>query len=231
MIDSTVPTSRRRYLSQSELAQFANITITDTDEADNVINQAEEMIDAYVGFENKFIPQIYRELVESATSLSFTLDDDHQNTFDKDYFKGCEVEIIGGTGEGQRRIITASTRAGVCTIDSAWTTTPDATSFYKIYQLGKFPRHQDVFASDTTPIVIYKSIPEAVKRAVAAQVAYIIKMGDDFFNSDKADLQSENIGDYSYSKKENAAGTVSLIAPKAKQLLRGLVNRVGQITI
>lgn len=231
MVDSTLPTSRRRYLSQAELAQFANITITDTTEADDVINQAEEMIDSYIGFENKFIPQKFYELVESATSLSFTLDDDHQNTFDKDYFKGCEVEIVGGTGEGQRRIINGSTRAGVCTIDSAWTTTPDATSFYKIYQLGKFPRPQDVMSSNTNPIVFYKSIPEAVKRAVAAQVAYIIEMGDEFFNGDKSDLQSENIGDYSYSKKENAAGTVSLIAPKAKQLLRGLVNRVGQIII
>lgn len=230
MVSSTLPTSRRRYLSQDELTQFANITITDTDEADDVISQAEEMIDAYVGFENKFIPQIYSELVESATNLTFTLDDDHQNTFDKDHFKGCEVEIIGGTGEGQRRTITGSTRAGVCTVDSAWDNNPDSTSFYRIYQLGKFPRPCDVISSNNEPVVVYKSIPEAVKRAVAAQVKYIIEMGDTYFDTDKSELTGESIGDYSFTKDSNKmAGTASLIAPKAKQLLRGLVNRVGQI--
>jgi hypothetical protein len=228
-VSSALATSRRNYLSQTELAQMANITITDTAEADDVINQAEEMIDGYIGFEDKFIPMQISETVERASTLSFTLDAIHQNCYDRDHFKGCEVEIIGGTGEGQRRKITASTREGVCTIDSAWTTLPDSTSFYNIYQLGKFPRYQDVKFSNEDPIVIYKSIPEAVKRAIAAQVEYIIEMGDSYFNGDKANIKSESIGDYSYTKDK--VGTASLIAPKAKQLLHGLVNRVGQLCL
>lgn len=234
-VTSTFPTTRRGYLSQDELEQYANLTVTDSAEADDNISQAEELIDSYVGFQEKFFPHndLYYGTFETVTSSTqMTLDSRHQSNNGVDYFKGCEIEIVGGTGAGQRVKIAANTNAGVITTE-AFTTTPDTTSFYKIYQLGKFPRKCDVI-SDTISgeARYYKSIPEAVKRAVAAQVQYAIEMGESYFQSDAIDKNSESIGDYSYSKGSSASsGLHSLLAPKAKLYLRGIVNRKGTILV
>src|SRR3990167_2995659 len=227
---TTSYTSRRGYLTQTELAEFTDITVTDAAEADDQINQAEEMIDAYVGSQQKFYDYELKGKAAAGGSSSITLQSNQQSIYDIDYFKLCEVEIIGGTGVGQRRKVTASTLAGVLTVDTAWTTTPDSTSFYKIWQLGKFPRQQDVhFYSEQTPSTYYKSIPEAVKRAVAAQVEYRIAMGEAFFKTDASEKVSERIGDYSYenasSQGVGTLGVEKLIAPKAKLLLRGIKSR------
>jgi type II secretory pathway pseudopilin PulG len=231
-VSSTTPTSRRSYLSQSELAQFANITITDATEADDQISQAEEMIDQYVGAQQRFYPYTLNGKAVSGGASTITLSTLHQNTMQIDYLKWCEIEIIGGTGAGQRRKITGQTYAGVITVDSPWSTAPDSTSVYKIYQLGKFPRPKDVFFDgDTTPNQYYKSIPENVKRAVAAQVEFIIEMGSRFFSSDQIEKQSESIGDYSYTNAANYQGVSRLIAPKAKMLLRGIRNITGEIVL
>jgi hypothetical protein len=227
-VTSTAATSRRGYLSQSELEQFANIQVTDTSEADDRISQAEEMIDAYIGFQEKFMTESIKGLCSAFGSTSFTLESTQQNVYDIDYFKLCEVEILGGTGAGQRRKVTASTKAGVLTIDTAWSTNPTTSSLYKISQIGKFPRTCDIetytSGSNTT---YYKAIPEAIKRAVAAQVEYVIEMGDSFFAGDKSEMESESIGDYSYTKGQGVASISKLISPKAKMLLKGIYNRTG----
>lgn len=231
-IQSTLPTSRRGYLSQDELKQLANITITDATEADDKISQAEEMIDAYVGPQDKYMVESIKGLASAGAASSITLETSQQNTFDIDYFKLCEVEILGGTGVGQRRKITASTKAGVLTVDSAWTTPPNNTSFYKISQIGKFPRGCDVETyTSGVNTTYYKSIPEAIKRAVAAQVEYFIEMGDAFFAGDKSEMESESIGDYSYTKGQGVGSIAKLISPKAKILLKGIFNRLGQIVV
>ena len=117
--------SRRQYVSQAELAEYADITITNTTEADDRISQAEELIDTYVGFQRKAVCDTIEGRVASATSTTITLEASrHQDTYQKNYFLYCEVEIIGGTGAGQRRTITGSTYEGVITT-SSWTTTPD----------------------------------------------------------------------------------------------------------
>jgi len=228
--------SRRRYLDQTELAQFADITIGDTTEADDQISMAEEMIDAYVGPQDKAYPHELQGRAAAGAGSSITLQSNQQSIYDINFFKYCEVEIIGGTGPGQRRVVTGSTLAGVLTVASAWTTTPDSTSFYRIYQLGKFPRIVDsTFYSEQTPSTYYKNIPEAVKRATAAQVEYRIAMGEGFFKTDQSEKVSERIGDYSYenisSSGAGSVGVEKLIAPKAKLLLRGFKNRLGQIVV
>lgn len=227
-ISSTQPTSRRGYLSQAELEQLANITVTNSAEADDKISQAEEMIDAYVGAQEKYMCEKIFGLTASATASSLTLESSQQNNYDNDYFKLCEIEIVGGTGVGQRRKITASTKTGVLSVDSTWDTTPSTDSFYKIYQLGKFPRVCDVESYTHLSITTYyKTIPEAVKRAVAAQVEYFIEMGDAFFAGDKSEMESESIGDYSYTKGQGVASISKLISPKAKIILKGIYNRTG----
>lgn len=227
--------SRRGYLTQTELAEYANITISDSDETDDQISQAEELIDAYVGFVDSFLHQSIRKFGVATSGTSTTLVDTSSDspllTTDDNFFKGCEIEIIGGTGEGQRRVITSSSKSGdSVTVVSAWTTTPDSTSAYRIYQLGKFPRRKDVFYDSPTE-TYYKSIPEAIKRATAAQVQYIIEMGADFFAGPQATFSSENLSKYGYTLADGHSGLSRLIAPKAKQLLtrNGLVNNTGML--
>lgn len=224
-ISSGQATSRRGYLSQDELKQFANITIQDTAEADDIISQAEEMIDAYVGYVRKHFEGVVEGLVSNANSATtFTLESEEQNIYEKDFFVLCEVEIVGGTGAGERRKITGSTKAGVITVDADISLSTD--SFYRIYQLGKFPRHEDVRLH--TNNTYYKQIPEAVKRATAFQVEYLKEEGSEFFNTDKQNMQSESIGDYSYTRAGGA--TIDrLLAPRVKQILRGYRVRSGRI--
>jgi hypothetical protein len=75
--------------------------------------------------------------------------------------------------------------------------------------------------------VIYKFIPEQVKRACLAQVEYMIEMGDDFFNSG-ADKKSEDIDNYRYDIPKSVN---RLVAPKAREYLQGIMNRKGNLII
>lgn len=219
-------------MSQAELETFADIVVTDATEADDQISQAEEIIDSYVGYQERFLDfEISGRCSSAGGSTFFYLESDALNVYDKDYFVGCEVEILGGTGVGQRRRITGSLRDdGKITVQDAWTTTPDTTSFYKIAQIGKFPRRCDVeYYTKSSPYQFFKQIPEQIRRAVAAQVDYMRSMGADYFNTDKAEKTSESISRYSYQKSSSGSGHLSLIAPRAKVLLQGIINRVGTI--
>lgn len=219
--------SKRLYLTHDELEEYTDITVTDTTEADDQITQAEELIDAYVGPQDRAVSGEYLGRMSAVSGSTFTLETDQQNMFYDDYFKYCVVEIVGGTGIGQIKKITSSTYAGVLTTEG-WDTTPDTTSVYKIYQLGKFPRkEEEYFDSENTPNKFYRHIVDAVRRATAAQVQYMIEMGANFFASDNTNVESESIGDYSYTKK--AGGVSALLAPKAKSYLRGIINRRGVI--
>lgn len=222
--------SRRKYVTAAEVATFTNGAYVAGDVSDDSLSRAEELIDAYVGFQNKYVPEILDGLAQFGSANTLQLESYQVNASQQDYYVGCEVEIIGGTGAGQRRIVSGSTLAGLITVDTAFDTAPDATSYYRIYQLGKFPRRQDAtFDGRHSPQRYYKWIPEAVKRATAAQWEFIKKMGDDYFRTDAADYQGENIGNYSYNKKQGQ--TAPLLAPKAKEYLRGLVNRKGTMSV
>lgn len=222
--------SRRGYLTHEELEEYAEISIIDGDEADDQISQAEEMIDDYVGFQEKFASEAINGQVSAVpTTTTFTLQADKITAYNAiDYFKNMHVEVIGGAGSGQTRKITGSNESGVLTVESVWGTPIDTTSIYKIYQLGKFPRSKDVY-SDTrvTPTKYYKSIVDDVKRAIAAQVQYMIEMGEAFFASN-GETVSTTIGDFSETKK-SGGGVKTLIAPKARHMLRGIMNRTGRL--
>jgi hypothetical protein len=226
-INSNLPTSRRGYLSQDELKQFANITIVDPTEADDVISQAEEILDAYIRRSDKFLVGDYRGIATDGTTTTLIdTSSDSRFNFDSGYFIGCEIEIVGGTNAGERRRISGYDKdTREVTVDTAFTATIDNTSVYIITQLGLFPRYKDVFHLDS---IYYKRIPEAIKRATAAQVEYIIEKGDSFFKGG-ADFKSESIDDYRYDRVEGSTGLAALIAPKARQFLSGYLNRVGQL--
>lgn len=220
--------SRRKYVTATEVNELCGTTPTDVQ-----ISEAEELIDAFVGYQDKFLSHQIDGLASAGGSTTLTLESVHQNVYHTNYFTYCEVEIVGGTGAGQRRTITSSTYAGVITVDTAFTTAPDSTSFYRIYQLGKYPRCKDSVYDSRNTSTHYKQIPEAIKRATAAQVEFMIEMGTSFFANDKSEMNSESIGDYSYNRGSGGEGGSidTLISPKAKQFLRGYRNRKGVILV
>lgn len=224
--------SLRKYATIDQVQEFADITSTNDAEFEDRISQSEEMIDAYVGTQQKHVDRIFTGRLTSVSGT--TLVDNSSDSplvFDDNYFSYCVVEIIGGTGSGQRKSVTASSKNDKSiTVDSAFTTTPDSTSVYKIYQIGKFPRHQDVY-HDPENLKYYKSIPDAVMRAVCAQMAFIVDKGDAYFAGDGSEMQSESIGNYSYSRGQgdSAASFVKFVSPRARTLLRGYKVSGGRI--
>jgi len=220
--------SRRKYLTTTEAEEYADIAIQDSAEADDQISQAEEMIDSYVGFQRKHISVQYKGMATSGTTLK--LIDTSNGTplnYNENYFNYCEVEIVAGTNVGEtRQIVSSDYSAESITVSAAFTAAIDSTSVYVIRQLGKFPREKDTFTRTVDGSTIYyKSIPEAVKRAVAAQLQFVIEKGVEFF-AGATDKDSETIGDYRYTVKK---GAERLIAPKARLILRGIVNRKGRM--
>jgi len=231
-IISTVPITRRGYISKGEYEQYTGTTVSDATAWEVLASKAEEMVDAYVGPQDSFMYSETTGRASAGGSSTITLQSDQQNISDVNYYERCEVEILGGTGAGQRNKVSSSTREGVLTMQTAWVTTPDSTSFYKIYQLGKFPRKHDVtFYSEQSPSTYYKQIPEEVKRAVCAQIEYMVEMGDEYFAGNDADKQSESIGDYSYTNASGSTGTNKMISAKSKLLLRGIKNRIGRLVV
>lgn len=227
-------TTKRGYLTIAELQSYANITVTDEAEAYENIEMAEEAIDAYVGFQDKFARSTYLGQVSSVSGTTIFDINDSTHLFMTDgFFTYMVLEVVGGTGAGQmRRIISSDRDNKSVTVGQAFSPQLDTTSVFKIYQLAKFPRVKDVI-TNREGTAYHKSIPEAVKRATAAQVEYVIQMGDSFFNTDQTDKQSEHIGNYSYSKGGGSGGGPSTLvlqtAPKARTLLAGIINRTGRI--
>ncbi|MEC5150875.1 hypothetical protein [Cryobacterium sp. GrIS_2_6] len=247
--------SRRQYIDSTYLTQYLSGTALSSDysSADDLISAAEEYIDAWVGHQDKFFrgisgtngvytppdpqdrraPTLYEvkgRVSQVINPTNFILQQYTQFVFQEDYLAGCWIEIIGGTGAGQTNHVTGSLLDGQVTVSSAWTTAIDATSVYRIYQLGKFPRLQDVyFDSINQPVRYYKMIPDAVRRATAAQCVFMNAKGRDFFDTDGAAMQSEHLGAYSYSRGAKSTSGSLYIAPDAKEALRGITNRMGKI--
>lgn len=217
--------TRRKYATVADVTAYDSTINTPSLED---ISQAEELIDSYVGYHCKSVEDTIIGRVASATSTTITLEANrHQNAFQANYLLNCVVEIMDGTGSGQFRTIKSSTLIGVVTVDDAWDTTPDSTSHYQIYQLSKFPREEDIYFDGNAAIPIYvKNVPEQIQKAVCAQVQFMKTEGANYFASNATDFSSESIGNYSYNR--GASDNVApLIAPRAKLLLRGFMNRKG----
>lgn len=221
--------TKRNYVSLADVqAVESGATLAQVD-------LAEQIVDAYVGAQQRHIPQTFQGDVTAVTNSNKTFADTSSTTQlnQRDgYFIGCVLEIIGGTGAGQSKLITGSDESDKSvTITDAFTTTPDTTSVFRIYQLGKFPRVKDVFQKQDGT-TYYKTIPDAVRQAVIAQVSFIIAKGNGFFTGDDGDKESESIGDYSYSRGNSGAQSaqVRMIGPRARTLLRGIKNSLGTLS-
>lgn len=219
---------------------YATLAVVQAEESAATLAQialAEQAIDNYIGAQQKHIPNTFRVEPTAFAGSNKTIYDTSNNTqlYQVDgYFVNCVIEIIGGTGAGQVRLITSSDKDDrSVTVTDAWDTAPDTTSFMKIYQLGKFPRSKDVLQNNAGT-AYYKSVPDQVKAAVIAQVQFMIAQGDSFFEGDDTSKESESIGDYSYSRGGGAGGSqtsaVRMLGPRARTLLKGFKNSVGSFS-
>lgn len=231
--------SLRKYATIAQVQEFADITSTDDTEFEDRISQSEELIDAYIGHSQKFLQNPVFGNVTGTSPDGKTIYDNSGQTqlqVGNNYYSYCYIDIIAGTGAGQKRFISASNLGNKSiTVDTAWDTIPDTTSRYRIYQLGLFPRQQETFF-DATDVTYYKAIPDAVMRAVCAQMAFLVQQGDEYFANDGLELNSESIGNYSYSKagadlNNQRSSTVRLVAPRARALLRGYKNSTGTLSV
>lgn len=217
--------TRRQYITESDVEEFSNIDVTVSSEAEDQMNLAEQMVDTYVGFIQKHVSGEYSGLATDGGNdyLIDSTGDTPLDDYEDDYFTYCEVEIIGGTGSGQTRTISAYDKSSnKITVNSDWDTNPDDTSFYVIKQIGKFPRHEDVYQDTNNKY--YKRIPDAVKQGTLAQLEYLLEKGLDFF-AGAVDYKEEELGDYRYTAKNKNRN----ISPHTRQLLKDYVDRTGRL--
>lgn len=222
--------SQRNYTTIEEVEKFADIASIDDTEFEERMSQCEELIDAYLGTRDQFLPIELTGVVTSHSSNKIV--DMSSSTIlgaTDGYYAYCYVEIIGGLGLGERRFITDSDESEYSITYSGDTLNVDSTSVFRIFQLGAFPRQKDALLKNNR---WYKVIPEPVRRAVAAQMQFMVQQGDEFFSSGVTDLQSESIGNYSYSRGgSDMAQTpnTKMLAPKTRALLRGYKSSIGTL--
>lgn len=202
---------------------------------------AEEIIDAYVGVQDRFIKDecdgeatslIGQKIYDTSTRTGLSRTDD--------YFNGCIIEILSGAAISEHRFITGSDESEKSiTYAGAALTGFAVGDIFRIYQLAKFPRQKDVFSrtNDAGAVRYYKTIPRAVIDATIAQLAYIVELGDDYFSGNDSDVSTESIGNYSYSRGgANGSGgsqtaLIKMVAPQARALLKGIKNSLGRLEV
>jgi len=223
----------RGYLTTAELTQYApGVTAATDDDKKALIDRAEALLDSYIGHQDKAVNMEIRGVAVSGDTDKLQMGGNEVNkTSGANYLKGCSIEILDGTGAGETRFIKDQTLAGLITVNTAWTTPPDDTSYYRVYQVGKLPRQGKDLTNDTVNGVnrYFRVIPTVVKQAVAAQAEYIEQMGEAYFTGGDSNMQSESSDGYSYTRGENGTSGKGLIAPAVRSLLAGsgIINRTG----
>ena len=221
----------RGYLSKTELTTLApSVTGTDAEKL-ALIERAEALIDSYIGRQDQAVREL-RGVARAATANTLqTSADDTSRANGVNYLKGCTIEILSGTGEGQTARVKSYAIDGTITTVENWGTTPAAGDYYRIYQVGKLPRAGADLKSDTVGGVntYFRIIPQVIKQAVAAQAEYIQQMGEAYFTGGDSNMQSESSDGYSYTRGENGTNGKGLIAPAVRSLLAGsgIINRTG----
>lgn len=215
----------RNYIKTSDVAGATDAQVA----------LAEEIIDQYVGAQDRHVKRVFDGQVSSLLSENTVIDTSSESELGspsyEDYFTRCVIEVLSGEAAGTIRPIKSSnSTAKLIQYDGTPISGFQVGDVFKIYQLAKFPRNKDVI---TRGQAYFKSIPIQVRDAVKAQVAYIIELGDDYFTGNDSDASSESIGNYSYNNGSGQNGgqsaTVKMTAPQARTLLRGIMNRLGQI--
>lgn len=221
----------RGYLSVDELKKYSPGIEGEDNALKALIERAEALLDSYIGRQDvavRPLTDLARAGGEDTLQLSAS---DTQGANGVNYLKGCQIEILDGAGEGEVRSIKSYAIDGTITVGENWGTPPDATSYYRVSQVGKLPRRGKDLTNDTVGGVnrYFRVIPVVVKQAVAAQVEYIQAMGVEYFTGGDSNMQSESSDGYSYTRGENGTNGKGLIAPAVRSLLAGsgIINRAG----
>lgn len=222
-----------QYLTPAEYADLdlSVSGITNSALAERHISLAERLVDAYCRGWRPFYPRLTGTAdsgTTSSTLVAGVFGEENPNYW---AVGGLYVRVIDGPAAGQERLVTAST-GGQVTLASGVSGLAAGAQF-TVDQRSVFPRDRDW--DFELPFV-----PEPVKLAVAFQIAYGVRSGSEAFGpweadvvrGERASVTSETYGSgYSYQRAQGALLTESarLIAPQARMLLRGFVNRTGRL--
>lgn len=232
--------SESNYITPNELPQYIHTMSGVTDEvlAARFISEAERFVDAFVGPAHKFYTELVGELdqqvASGATAWPASLFGDREPNYWA--VGGVYVEIIQADAApslvGQSRLVVSSSGGQVVLASGFGVAAPAGTRFtYR--QRSRFPRAQD------RDLRGYPRMPDDLKAGVAYQVEYGIKfgsesfgLGDDAVSTDPDDgVQSRTYGSgYSESRDTSKRrGMAVWIAPKARTVLRRLLNATGYL--
>lgn len=201
--------SLRQYATPSEISEILNGQISVDDINNDLLNEAESLIDSYVG---NFLTGNLRKVNQiniifdnvTFTNTTATLPVTNNYQF-------CVIRILGGSFAG--RVLPILSQSGaVLSFDNIDGLTGVLPA--QIEQIGKFP-----ISRDTHNGVAW--IPFEIKQAVAYQLKYVIDSPSLF---ESGFMKSESIGSsYSYTKGSGPDNSDirQYMAPRALQLLKG----------
>ena len=231
--------SEFNYILPSELAAYIHTMSGVTDEAlaAKFITDAERVIDAYVGGGPRFYPELTGNPSFTVASGVTTLPSSIFGSRRPNYWAkgGVYIEILNSADAsniGARRLVVASSVESV-TLDTGFDTELTAAAQFVFIQDSQFPRLWD------SNILGDPHMPQVLKLAVAAQVEYGIAYGSEAFglgdssivDDESGNVQSRTYGS-GYSESRDTRRTEGLarwIAPRARVLLRALLNSTGAI--
>jgi hypothetical protein len=138
-------------------------------------------------------------VAQSATATTIRLRS--AASYGNDWFNGCSIEIVRGTGAGQTRTITDYVDStDTATVDRAWITNPDSTSVYIVKgepaaaqtNAGVADSNLTHIDSNTAAVAIMKAlykggavsttISDATPSATEFDLASGVSTTDDFYN-------------------------------------------------
>ena len=163
------------------LSQFSDImsnidAVTATVTASDMSDIASRVVDAMYGatmsdFQADGTFGLAQNVIRANTATAggaSTITLDASAPADEGVFKNCNIIIVGGTGAGQARWITAYSAARVVTVDKIWDTNPDVTSKYVI--LGTCPGTNVVKWKDTIVLTGIRGRPTVDAEAIGGAV-------------------------------------------------------------
>jgi hypothetical protein len=132
------------------------------------------------------------------------------STMPDDFWNDGALVIIDGTGKGKTyKVADFVSATGEVTIEQDFSPAPDTTSRF----------------------ILVEKVPLKVKYAVFEQALYICNGGGERQKLQSEGVKSYSIGDLSETFGGNGASATSgvLLSPEAKNLLSGLISRIGRI--
>lgn len=222
-----------QYLTPAEYAErdLSVSGITNATLAEKHISAAERMVDAYCRGWECFYPELTGTVL--ALPNSTTVSGSVFGNENPGYWAvgGLYLKVVDGAAAGAERLIVGSAESR-CTITSGITGLAAGDRFV-LKQKSVFPRGRDYDGE-------LPEIPEGIKQAVAAQVAFAVQQGSEAFGqwagavvlNEKAKLTGESYGSgYSYQQDPSQSRDpgAQFLAPQARLLLRRFRSSTGRI--